>query len=344
MARNTICRRPGRRRGPGPTAFSLIELLVVITVIGILMGLLLPAVQATRESARRLQCSSNLKQLSLGAMQHVEKHGHFPTGGWGWHWTGDADRGFHKQQPGGWVYNVLPYVEQDRLHQLPADSRPDVLTKKQMDLANAMVKTPLVVMNCPSRRGSVLYPKDTSMGTFVGYNVTDNSAAENVVARGDYAVNCGDKVITEWFPGPPDLQTGNDDQWSGWHDVNYFNGISFERSEIRPAHVSDGAGNTIMLGERNLNPDRYELGSNPADNEHMYTGFNNDNFRSTREPPLQDHPGFNSHLHFGGAHWAGCYFAFCDGRVRMINYTVDQTTFGRLGDRKDGQAVDDARY
>ena len=344
MRRRMIRRRAGRPDGPDRAGFTLIELLVVIAIIGVLVSLLLPAVQAARESARRLQCCNNLKQLSLGAMQHVEQHGYFPTGGWGWHWTGDADRGFSKHQPGGWVYNVLPYVEQDRLHELPADSLPRKLTTKQKDLANVMVKTPLVIMNCPSRRESVLYPKDTDSGTFVGYNVTDNSPADNVVARGDYAINCGDKVITEWFPGPPDLETGMDDKWSGWHDVKHFNGISFERSQVRPAHVTDGASNTIMLGERNLNPDRYLLGSNPADNEHMYTGFNNDNYRSTREPPLEDRPGFNTYLHFGSAHWAGCHFAFCDGRVRIINYTVDPVTFNHLGDRMDGKAVNDAKY
>ena len=326
------------------TGFTLIELLVVIAIIGILVALLLPAVQHTRESARRAQCCNNLKQLSLGVLQHLQKQGPFPTGGWGWHWTGDADRGFHKQQPGGWVYNILPYIDQSDLHQLPADGQRHNLTKRQKDGANAMVKTPLVIMNCPSRRASVLYPKDTSMGTFVGYNITDNTDENNVVARGDYAINCGNKVITEWFPGPPDQETGNDDNWSGWHDVEYFNGISFERSEIRMAHVRDGASNTIMLGERHLNPDRYTLGSNPADNEHVYTGFNNDNFRSTNQRPLEDLPGYNSHLHFGSAHWGGCHFAFCDGRVRAINYTVELATFSHLGDRNDGKGLDGGQF
>jgi prepilin-type N-terminal cleavage/methylation domain-containing protein len=333
-----------RSRGPNHSGFTLIELLVVIAIIGILVALLLPAVQTARESARCLQCSNNLRQLSLGVLHHVEKHGYFPTGGWGWHWTGDADRGFNKDQPGGWVYNILPYIEQEHLHELPADNLPDRLTKRQKDLANAMVKTPLVIMNCPSRRQSIPYPKDVSDGTFVGYNVTDNTPADNVVARGDYAINCGDGLITEWFAGPESLEIGINNKWSGWHDVNYCTGISFERSEIRPAHVTDGSGNTIMLGEKNLNPDRYLLGENWADNEHMYTGFDNDNFRSTREPPLPDRPGLSTYLHFGSAHWAGCYFAFCDGRVQMINYSVDRLTFSYLGNRRDGKSVDDSMY
>ncbi len=76
----------------------------------------------------------------------------------------------------------------------------------------------------------------------------------------------------------------------------------------------------------------------------MYTGFDNDNYRSTREPPLQDRPGYNTYLHFGSAHWAGCHFAFCDGSVRMLNYTVDSTTFGYLGSRRDGKAVSSSKY
>ena len=101
--------------------FTLVELLVVIAIIGILIALLLPAVQAAREAARRSQCQNHLKQLGLAMLQHEEAHRFFPTGGWGWGWIGDPDRGFDYRQPGGWVYNSLPYLEQTGLHELQSD-------------------------------------------------------------------------------------------------------------------------------------------------------------------------------------------------------------------------------
>ncbi len=333
--------RPPGRRGAG---FTLIELLVVVAIIGILAALLLPAVQSTRESARRMQCSNNLKQLSLGALGHVEAHGLFPTGGWGWHWVGDPDRGFDKRQTGGWVYNILPFIEQRYAYELPADGQPNTLTQEQKDRANKLAKTPLALMNCPSRRASSLFEKPWD-GRFVAYNATDNSDADNVSARGDYAANAGSQAHDEFFPGPPSLEDGDDPHYA-WHDQTASNGISFERSEIRMAHVLDGACNTIMLGEKYLNPDQYTTGLCAADNENIYTGYNNDNFRSTNRAyrPLQDRPGYDSTYHFGSAHWAACHFAFCDGRVRTINYTVDVDTLSRLGNRMDGEAVDDRKY
>ena len=100
-------------------AFTLVEPLVVITIIGILIGLLLPAVQAAREAARQLQCRNNLKQLALAALDHEHVNHWLPTGGWGSTWVGDPDAGFGTLQPAGFFYNVLPYMEQQALHDLP---------------------------------------------------------------------------------------------------------------------------------------------------------------------------------------------------------------------------------
>ena len=111
----------GRNRFEKPKkGFTLVELLVVIAIIATLIGLLLPAVQSAREAARRSHCSNNVKQLALGLLQCESAAGHLPTNGWGYHWTGEADKGVGRRQPAGWIYNILPFIEEVSVHQLGA--------------------------------------------------------------------------------------------------------------------------------------------------------------------------------------------------------------------------------
>jgi prepilin-type N-terminal cleavage/methylation domain-containing protein len=99
-------------------AFTLIEVLVVIAIIGILIALLLPAIQAAREAARSTQCKNNLKQIGQASLSHLDAQKTLPTGGWGYHWIGDPDRGFGQGQPGGWAYNILPFIEEKAIRDI----------------------------------------------------------------------------------------------------------------------------------------------------------------------------------------------------------------------------------
>lgn len=140
------------------SAFTLVELLVVIFIIGVLVAILLPAIQAAREAARRVQCKNNLRQLALAVITHHEQIGWFPTGGWGPYWVGDADRGYGGEQPGGWVYNLLPLIEEAPLHELPRDGNRVAFSPEQLEGAKRLVATPVDLLYCPSHGPFIANP------------------------------------------------------------------------------------------------------------------------------------------------------------------------------------------
>lgn len=316
-------------------AFTLVEMLVVITIIAILIGLLLPAVQSVREAASRVECANNLKQIGVAVLNHNTTCRRFPTGGWGWGWVGDPDRPNDYRQPGGWVFNILPYVEQENLHKVGAGL--PFSSQQRRDAIAQRVRTSLRLFNCPSRREAKLYARNSWNFREVGYPLS-------WVARGDYAANCGDQEHqgprpgggnyqpNEFYIGPDSLAQG--DTTFRWASVEYTTGVIFQRSEIKLNDIKRGTSNTYLVGEKYLNPDHYETGQDTADNECLYSGYDNDNYRSTFWAPLQDRPGHRNIWGFGSAHRAGMNMLYCDGAVQFITFDVNRDVFRAGGRRK----------
>ena len=312
--------RPSLHRG-----FTLIELLVVLAIIAILIALLVPAVQQVREAANRIQCMNNLKQLGLACHTHHDTYRRLPGGGWGWNWVGDPDRGSGRNQPGGWVYHILPYVEQQALRNLGMGG---TVAQKQA-AARQLLSTPLALFNCPTRRNSSLY---TDNGTSFYVQDIAHSVYLPSVARADYAANAGSQFSDEFFPGPPSLAQG-DNPYFPWPDASMCTGLIFQRSEISLINVVRGTSNVYLLGERYVNPDHYYDGWDYSDNESMYVGYDNDLNRMTYLPPMRDQRGYTNAMAFGSAHFAGFGMCYADGSVRFLEYSIDPNVHRLAGSR-----------
>ena len=328
------------RRGCKSSGFTLVELLVVIAIIGILVGMLLPAVQSARESGRNLQCKNNMKNLGEAILAHESTQEFFPTGGWGWYWMGDADRGYGNQQPGGWIYNILPHTDMRALHDLGRNGNATSATILKM------ASTPFALTSCPTRRRPALFPMPWS--STVAYNAGHVTApAGFLVARTDYAINCGDlQGSDQCGAGPNSESTSDQASYFGSlpsriaNNMQSDHGISFELSTIRKDDVTDGLAQTLLIGEKYLASSSYGTGNVGADNENEYVGFDNDTGRTTYRAPFQDRNGLDDPDAFGSAHATAANFVLCDGAVISINYSVDPETFRRLGTRSEGLGVD----
>jgi prepilin-type N-terminal cleavage/methylation domain-containing protein/prepilin-type processing-associated H-X9-DG protein len=326
--------------------FTLTELLVAVSIIGILVGLLIPAVQAAREAARRMQCQSNLKQLGLAVHNFESVQRRFPSGGWGYQWQGFADISSPVGQPGSWTYSLLPFLEQESLYDL--GSYHSAAPIREADLRQR-TSTSVSVYRCPTRGGDELVPFDPSCPSCplpIGVTVPLEHSAKS-----DYAANAGDgepdlNQLQTWplnFAGPADVNEASQlfrtNRWP--QPPADWTGISWLSRGVRLTEITDGTAHTILLGEKYVMRNTYNTGTDWGNNEPLYGGFNNDNHRSTHPfwPYLQDAVDIMAIGSFGSAHASGANFVLADGSVHQLSYTIDRNVLRYLGNRRDGRKV-----
>lgn len=307
------CFRP-RRPARG---FTLVELLVVIAIIGVLVALLLPAVQAAREAARRTQCSNNLKQMGLACQNFSDTFQHLPASRIWDHWA-------------TWAVQILPYMEQKNLYDQWN------MQDQYYNQTKAARETSVAGYFCPSRRRS---PQVSTSG-----DKADNgtpTSNETPGACSDYAGSSGD---FSWRGVP-----------GGWLDGTMANGVIITgeytskpsatiitqwRGRVRLSSITDGLSNTFLIGEKQVPLGQFTKGVGDGsvyngDHEWNYSRVAGPGFGITRSP--QDTTQWKNA--FGSYHPSVCQFVFVDGSVHMIRQNIDTTTLSRLSVRDDGFPV-----
>ena len=319
-------------------AFTLIELLVVIAIIAILIALLVPAVQRVREAAHRASCQNNLKQIGLALHNSAETNkGRLPSNGWGNMWVCVPSLGSGPEQPGNWMYNILPFLEQDNLRQLGLGVTGDAFQSQ----LTTLFMTPVPAFYCPTR--SDIAQLMTVQGYRYSAEAGDNGLTTvklktilwNSVqfARSDYGANFGNNYYTAGGSnvGAPPLPTVYTDAFP--YVSPDPNGVIYSCSTVRLSDIARGTSQTFMIGEKSLDPTGYASGGDPGDNGYLYEGNFSTNGRQTSYPPSQDTLASYLPDGFGSGHFGGLNMLYCDGTVHFINYNVDPTTWFEMGNR-----------
>ena len=304
---------------PRRSAFTLVELLVVIAIIGILVGLLLPAVQSAREAARRMSCSNNLKQHGLALHNYHDTFGVFP---YGW-----DDRGVV------WNTHILPQVEQGALYETLIFQESGPGNWAYDDGPNeAAAGAYIAAYRCPSMA--------------VDPHITNDGIPGRVPAS--YRASAGSEASSDdestKVPGTKSMESLD------------LDGIFSACSKTKFRDILDGTSHTIMVGESTPDPDfvkdgqamdHWYIGSPDADPCRCDGGNGGSEFSEVagsmyvrmnarqREPTLN---GRLMELSFGSFHIGGAQFTLCDGSVRFITESIDMDTYRGLGSR-DGKEV-----
>jgi prepilin-type N-terminal cleavage/methylation domain-containing protein/prepilin-type processing-associated H-X9-DG protein len=295
--------------------FTLIELLVVIAIIGVLIALLLPAVQKVREAANRIKCANNLKQIGLAIHNFHDTYGVFPNQG-GQSWTGIAYDSSGsplspKYQTAGWLYQILPFIEQGNLYNtsdlfpwgstiktgaqnwIPLNNDPNLpgahdgppgayfinnnYTNGGNNCTGQARSTPVPIYFCPSRRSPQIFPNPSNSGDVNNRNDYVGAAPGQVPMRRNSAGLIEEDtfgLIWGWS------STESDGQFGQKHGViaagNEWQGALVKHTF---ASISDGTSNTMMIGEKFVPVDEY-ISGNGADDTGPFEGTDADIMRS----------------------------------------------------------------
>lgn len=342
---------------------TIIEILIVICIIGILLQLLLPAIQASRASARYLQCKSHLRELAVGAQLHMDAHGYFPSGGWSGAFTADPNRGYGRDQPGGWAYSLLAYIGEPSLRDA---GKGESLTDSTLSPGlQQLHESAPALLYCPERRAARPYPTVNSGGAVWGLVVARGVQDLPAVTKCDYAASAGDARhhaassfgAKFWYPENYETLKSQPVEWTDTNDPStefFQTGVVFYRSEIGSKQILDGLAKTYLFGEKYMDPATYEnIREVPdyarlGDNQSAWTGFEWDNERVAWQPksskkescyqPQRDSGAVCPAIWaFGSAHANSLNMAFCDGSVQDINYDIDRDIHRRQSNRLDGE-------
>jgi prepilin-type N-terminal cleavage/methylation domain-containing protein len=344
-------------------AFTLVELLVVIAIIGILVALLLPAIQAARESARRTQCINHVKQIMLGMHNHVSTKGVFPSGG-SKPWARIEDYVSSGGVPFGpatqgisWAYQILPYLEEQAVHNLRTTGQ--------------LQESPVTIYNCPSRRGPTRHV--TTLAFLMDYCAVVPAPSRSEI--GDIAFNKYLERVSayddlwgcerrEFWGGPnvPRLTYVSKDsmgtKYRGFLGTIVRSDLWVEDSgsqittgfyvKISVAKITDGTSKTLVISEKRLHPSLYITGA-WHDDRGWSDGWDPDTLRSTicsfgPDKELVDANNATevdvAGLRIGSAHVSGMTAGFADGSVRTLSYDVNQELLNRMAHRRDGETID----